>query len=365
MSIPWNNVDPLKGVAGYERVGLLGQGAFGGVILYKRTLADGSKDEVAVKFIGINETLNFKLVEREVCSQRMLLHPHVIQLKRLGISPDLRYLYMVLEYAKDGDLFSYINKRHRLSEHEARWFFQQLIFGLDYCHKRGIVSRDLKPENLLLSRNPFAQSTSDSPANYHLKIADFGLSKAGFNSMPKSRVGTITYMAPEVLLAGSGRTYDGELADVWSCGVVLYVMLFGKYPFTFPENQNNATEWAAAMKKLVNGLYETPSNVRVSQPCLDLLSKLMQPLPNKRVTCAEVMAHPWFMEGLPPAAITRNTDLVNHQLRNPPPWEQTWEEVLQVLMAAQDAPQKNQKTGGGKTDGFDDEDEVPSMYDLI
>mmetsp|Transcript_10229 Transcript_10229/g.18906 ORF Transcript_10229/g.18906 Transcript_10229/m.18906 type:complete len:366 (-) Transcript_10229:182-1279(-) len=358
-------INPLKDVEGYEHIKALGKGAFGGVELYNRTLPDGSKEEVAVKFLPISENLNFKLVEREVCSQRMLLHPHVIQLKRLEITPDRHYLYMVLEYARDGDLFSYINRHRRLGENETRWFFQQLIFGLDYCHKRGVINRDLKPENLLMSRNPFSQSKTETPSNYHLKIADFGLSKAGFNSMPKSRVGTMTYMAPEVLLAGSGRTYEGELADMWSCGVVLYVMLFGRYPFNFPENQQNAAEWSVAIKKLVKGLYEIPASVKVTPSCLDLLSILMQPLVNKRATCADVMKHPWFLEGLPAAAVTRNTDLVNHQLKHSPPWEQSWEEVLQVLTEAQKASQrgKDSKKAGVFVD--DDEDVVPSMLDMV
>jgi serine/threonine-protein kinase SRK2 len=110
---------------------------------------------------------------------------------------------------------------------QARYFFQQLISGVSYCHSMQVCHRDLKLENTLLDG-------SDAP---RLKICDFGYSKSSvLHSQPKSTVGTPAYIAPEVLLK---KEYDGKIADVWSCGVTLYVMVVGAYPFEDPEEPKN------------------------------------------------------------------------------------------------------------------------------
>lgn len=132
------------------------------------------------------------------------------------------HLGIVMEYASGGELFDRIVKIGRFSEDEARYFFQQLISGVEFCHKSGVCHRDLKLENTLLDGSP-------APL---LKICDFGYSKSMLmDSQPKSTVGTPAYIAPEVL---SKKKYDGHKADVWSCGVTLYVMLVGAYPFEDP-----------------------------------------------------------------------------------------------------------------------------------
>ncbi|GAU19134.1 hypothetical protein TSUD_79570 [Trifolium subterraneum] len=164
------------------------------------------------------------------------------------------HLAIVMEYAAGGELFERICSAGRFSEDEARYFFQQLISGVSYCHSMEICHRDLKLENTLL----------DGSSAPRLKICDFGYSKARTNnhlnfiqhifhtnhehkhrhdtgssvlhSQPKSTVGTPAYIAPEVL---SRREYDGKIADVWSCGVTLYVMLVGAYPFEDPEDPKN------------------------------------------------------------------------------------------------------------------------------
>ncbi|DBA73594.1 TPA: Serine/threonine-protein kinase sapk9, variant 2 [Trebouxia sp. C0004] len=205
----------------YEVIRDIGSGNFGVAKLVrdKRT-----GELVAVKFIERGEKIN-KNVERELINHRSLLHPNIIRFREVFLTPT--HLGIAMEYAAGGETFDRIVKAGRCSEGEARFFFQQLISGVDNCHSKGVCHRDLKLENTLLDGRPAPR----------LKICDFGYSKSAlFDSQPKSMVGTPAYIAPEVL---SRQQYDGEIADVWSCGVTLYVMLVGAYPFEDPLDPRN------------------------------------------------------------------------------------------------------------------------------
>ena len=132
-----------------------------------------------------------------------------------------------MEYAENGELFDYIISKGKLTEYESNKFFHQIIDSIDYIHKMGICHRDLKPENMLLDNNN------------DLKLIDFGLSNLYYkNELIKTPCGSPGYASPEML---RGENYNGLLSDIWSCGIVLYVMLFGYLPF------DDNTE---------NGLYE-------------------------------------------------------------------------------------------------------------
>ena len=164
-------------------------------------------------------------VFREIVNHRSLRHPNIIRFKEVVLTPT--HLAIVMEYAAGGELFERICEAGRFHEDEARYFFQQLVCGVSYCHAMQICHRDLKLENTLLDGSPAPR----------LKICDFGYSKSSvLHSRPKSTVGTPAYIAPEVL---SRREYDGKHADVWSCGVTLYVMLVGAYPFEDPKDPKN------------------------------------------------------------------------------------------------------------------------------
>lgn len=143
-----------------------------------------------------------------LCARTQLRHPHVIQFKEAFLTSE--HVCIAMEYATGGSLFHYVQKQSRLKEAVARWFFQQLVIGCDYCHKRGVANRDIKLENTLL------QKVNGLPLPL-LKICDFGYSKADFKSAAKSKVGTLTYMAPEVLVNRDGR-YDGKVG--WSCWLI-------------------------------------------------------------------------------------------------------------------------------------------------
>lgn len=182
---------------------------------------------------------------------------------------------MVLEYA-GSELFNYIVDHGKMAEDKARKFFQQIVCAVEYCHRHKIVHRDLKPENLLLDEN------------LHVKIADFGLSNIMTDgNFLKTSCGSPNYAAPEVI---SGKLYAGPEVDVWSCGVILYVLLVGRLPFD--------DEYIPALfKKIAQGNYHVPHYL--SQGAVRLIKKMLQVSPVHRITVQEIRQDPWFVKDLP------------------------------------------------------------------
>ncbi|KAJ9529711.1 hypothetical protein QJQ45_014440 [Haematococcus lacustris] len=288
--------DPLAETNGrYTKIQSLGKGSFGFVQLASSN--NGKTQEmVAVKLLKRGDVN--KYVEGEIVNHSLLRHPHVIQFKEVFLTSE--YICIAMEYATGGSLFHYVQKQGRLKEAVARWFFQQLIIGTDYCHKRGVANRDIKLENTLL------QVVKGLPLPL-LKICDFGYSKADFKSAAKSKVGTLTYMAPEVLVNRDGK-YDGKVADIWSCGVMLFVMLYGRYPFDTPAGQNvpKAAEILQMLDKMLNQRYSIPEAADTSAKGRDLLQRMLLPDPVHRIQLDQIRSHPWFLTNLPPEATTMN-----------------------------------------------------------
>ncbi|GAB4832037.1 CBL-interacting protein kinase 18 [Ancistrocladus abbreviatus] len=259
----------------YELERLLGQGNFAKVYQAKDIKSGQS---VAIKIIDKEKVFKPVLdeqIKREISIMRLVRHPNIVHLYEVMASKNK--IYMVLEYAKGGDLFNKV-VRGRLKEDVARWIFQQLISAVYCCHNRGVYHRDLKPENLLL----------DEDGN--LKVSDFGLSALAESKREDGLLhticGTPTYVAPEVV---SRRGYDGAKADIWSCGVILYVMLAGHLPF----RESNLMELYRKMRKAD---YKCPNwfppEVR------KLLSKILDPNPNTRISIRKIMESSWFRKGL-------------------------------------------------------------------
>ncbi|XP_061358095.1 SNF1-related protein kinase catalytic subunit alpha KIN10-like [Gastrolobium bilobum] len=252
----------------------LGIGAFGKVKIAEHVLT-GHK--VAIKILNRRKIKNMEMeekVRREIKILRLFMHHHVIRLYEVVETP--ADIYVVTEYVKSGELFDYIVEKGRLHEDEARNFFQQIISGVEYCHRNMVVHRDLKPENLLL----------DSKSN--VKIADFGLSNIMRDGhFLKTSCGSPNYAAPEVI---SGKLYAGPEVDVWSCGVILYALLCGTLPFD-DENIPNL------FKKIKGGIYTLPSHL--SPSARDLIPRMLVVDPMKRMTIPEIRQHPWFQVRLP------------------------------------------------------------------
>ncbi|CAI9767075.1 unnamed protein product [Fraxinus pennsylvanica] len=252
----------------------LGIGSFGKVKIAEHTL---TRHKVAVKILNRKKIKNMDMeekVRREIKILRLFMHPHIIRLYEVVETHS--DIYVVMEYVKSGELFDYIVEKGRLQEEEARNFFQQIISGVEYCHRNMVVHRDLKPENLLL----------DSKRN--VKIADFGLSNIMRDGhFLKTSCGSPNYAAPEVI---SGKLYAGPEVDVWSCGVILYALLCGTLPFD-DENIPNL------FKKIKGGIYTLPSHL--SPGARDLIPRMLIVDPMKRMTIPDIRAHSWFRAHLP------------------------------------------------------------------
>jgi carbon catabolite-derepressing protein kinase len=184
-------------------------------------------------------------------------------------------IIMVLEYA-GGELFDYIVQHGKMQEDKARRFFQQIICAVEYCHRHKIVHRDLKPENLLLD------------TDLNVKIADFGLSNIMTDgNFLKTSCGSPNYAAPEVI---NGKLYAGPEVDVWSCGVILYVLLVGRLPF---DDEHIPSLFA----KIAKGHYVVPSYM--SQGAAALIKKMLAVNPVHRATIDDIRSDPWFLKDLP------------------------------------------------------------------
>ncbi|KAF6156673.1 hypothetical protein GIB67_017809 [Kingdonia uniflora] len=206
----------MRKVGKYEVGKTIGEGTFAKVKFAQNT---ETGESVAMKVLAKSTILKHKMVnqiKREISIMKIIRHPYIVRLHEVLASQTK--IYIILEFITGGELFDKIVHQGKLSERESRRHFQQLIDAVDYCHSKGVYHRDLKPENLLL----------DSQGN--LKVSDFGLSALSQEGVEllHTTCGTPNYVAPEVL---SHQGYDGSAADVWSCGVILYVLMAGYLPF--------------------------------------------------------------------------------------------------------------------------------------
>lgn len=287
-----------------------------------------TKEKYALKFIERGERSVSRYVHREIVNHMKLRHPHVISLREVFLTQ--HHLVLVMEYAPGGDLFSLVQSQKGLSEDDARWFFQQIVIAIDYCHKLGVCSRDIKLENTLL----------DSSPRPLVKLCDFGFSKdSNYHSAPTSRVGTPAYLAPEVIQAGEGARYSGAAADIWSLGVLLYVMLCGSYPFRRREDdsKNAAAKMDALLQRIKAVDYSFPSHVKLSEEAKDLVTKMLVKDPDSRATLDEIMDHPWFRQGLSPEVLSFNDPLVEKS-KSEPVTMGIEEEIARIVKEAEQVP---------------------------
>ncbi|KAK2958466.1 putative CBL-interacting protein kinase 23 [Blattamonas nauphoetae] len=255
----------------------LGEGTFGKVKQCKNSITN---EMLAMKIIDKEKVLKHHMsdqLKREISLMKKLRHENIIRMHEVLTSKSK--VFIVLELAQGGELFQKIADSGRFDEKTSRYYFQQLIRGVDFCHQNGICHRDLKPENLLLDERGV------------LKITDFGLCALSDadNVLLKTQCGTPNYTAPEILIGGQ---YDGKPTDVWSCGIILFVMLAGYLPF---EEDNNVE----LFRKIKKAEFEYPSYFPAQPKAL--INKILNPSPANRMTIADIKKDPWFVHNLNPS----------------------------------------------------------------
>lgn len=258
----------------YDVGKVLGRGAFSVVKLGKRK-TDGM--EVAIKCITKKEIdeKELQLLEREIDIMKKLKHPHIIGLLNVVDTADM--LYLVLEIAPGGELFDAIVDRGNYTESDAARIVKQMLEAIQYIHKQGIAHRDLKPENLLLANKKGEPEV--------IKLADFGLSKDTAEAALQTACGTPDYVAPEVLLS---EPYDMNV-DLWSIGVITYVLLCGFPPF-YGETQKDLFDNILS----ANFDFPSPEWDQVSDEAKAFVKHLLVLDPAQRYGADEALEDPWI-----------------------------------------------------------------------
>ncbi|XP_020021432.1 serine/threonine-protein kinase SIK2 isoform X3 [Castor canadensis] len=285
----------------YDIEGTLGKGNFAVVKLGRHRI---TKTEVAIKIIDKSQldAVNLEKIYREVQIMKMLDHPHIIKLYQVMETKSM--LYLVTEYAKNGEIFDYLANHGRLNESEARRKFWQILSAVDYCHGRKIVHRDLKAENLLLDNN------------MNIKIADFGFGnffKSG--ELLATWCGSPPYAAPEVF---EGQQYEGPQLDIWSMGVVLYVLVCGALPFDGPT-------LPILRQRVLEGRFRIP--YFMSEDCEHLIRRMLVLDPSKRLTIAQIKEHKWMLIEVP----VQRPVLYPQEQENEPSIGEFNEQVLRLM----------------------------------
>lgn len=260
----------------YQVVKRLGEGSYGVVWKVKHLLTDNDR---AMKRINKNSKTK-KETEQEILNEIQILkkmdHPNIVKIFEFYNTPEGYFL--ITEYCTKGELFNEIVDKAPFSEPLAAHIMYQIFSAVNYCHQSEIVHRDLKPENILIE-------SVDELGLYHLKIIDFGTAKLLEKSKSENKViGSSYYIAPEVL----NKNYN-EKCDLWSCGVILYILLSGRAPFS-GETDN------AILEKIKLGKYDltrSPFN-KISTESKDLLKKLLEINPKRRISADNAINHPWL-----------------------------------------------------------------------
>ena len=259
-----------KKIGDYILFEQIGQGTFSKVT---RAFHIITEQIVAVKILDkqkIEDEIDIERIIREIEILRSISHPNISQMYETYST--VHNFYLMMEYVDGGDLFDYISDNCYLPEQKACYFFRQLISVMEYLAELGISHRDIKPENILLDKN-----------HENIKVIDFGLSNYCMeHELLHSSCGSPCYASPEML---SGNPYRGITTDLWSAGIVLYSMLVGALPF-------DDQELHKLYEQIKLGKFYIPSTL--SLEAIDLLKKILQVDPKKRITIQELKEHKWY-----------------------------------------------------------------------
>lgn len=318
-------------ISNYEIGKEIGSGSFGTVNIAQDR---GTGEKVAVKCISKSKIQKSNMgcqVKKEITTMKKLDHPNIVRIKEVLMSDT--HLYLILEYVGGGELFTRLVRQGKLSENVAKRYFKQVMDAVKFCHNLYICHRDIKPENILLDSNdnvkiadfgfasimepepgsetesesepaldayvpmssinennntesgsiePFADFVPDSTSPPKKKTNKFRQLPSKIMQKMSTMCGTTQYMAPEIVNRDS---YRGDKADIWSCGVVLFVLLTGYLPF----DSNNPD---IVTQKIKNGTFTIPNFI--SGPARDVLTKLLTANPLVRPSAKTMLQHQWF-----------------------------------------------------------------------
>ena len=262
----------------YKKLNFIGEGSFASVYRVQNRITESIR---AMKIISKSSTCSEE-DEQEIVNEinilRTLDHPNV--LKIFEFYSDKNSYSIVTELCSGGELFQEIVDKGPFNESYSAYVMFQILSAINYCHNMKVIHRDLKPENILI--------VDRDKNNYpRIKICDFGTSKMfEKGAVQKKLVGSSYYIAPEVLK----KRYD-EKCDIWSCGVILYILLSGRPPFGGDTDKE-------IMDNVTMGKYDLQTNPfdKVSKSCKDLIQKLLIMEPKKRINAQDALNHPWFKE---------------------------------------------------------------------
>jgi len=243
----------------------LGRGAYGEVVLMNDMRQD---KQVAMKIIskrGIRDKKTIESFNNEINIHKRIIHDNIIRL--FSYAEDERSIYIVMEYAKGGNLFRLLRNKIRFSEKEAFYYFMQTCSAIDFLHRNGLMHRDIKPENLLITEDKI------------LKLCDFGCCIKTDNELTNDYCGTIEYMAPEMLRRGN----YGKKADIWSLGILLYELLHGYAPYRCGTGRE-------AIRRISRQL---PVFKYAHDDAKELIELMLNKDPSKRPEVWEIFLHPW------------------------------------------------------------------------
>lgn len=287
---------------GYVVEHVLGTGSFGEVLLVTKVRSSNNNDynnNYRDDSINIGRQLVIKKIPNdrmkmcEVEAGRILSHPNIVTFYEHFQDKDFHYL--VLEYVRGIDLFTFMESRNfqGLPEVVARKIFGQIASAIQYCHQEGVAHRDLKLENILID-----------PKTLHVKIIDFELCKIGDEAC-SDVCGSVDYIAPEILQ--EKPHYSPKKADIWCLGTILYCLLFANFPFS-AEERLNALIPEGGQPVMPHPLLEFPKKSLVSQNARDLCERAMTVDPNRRISMPGIMAHGWMLgQDINTASSDRNT----------------------------------------------------------
>lgn len=265
----------------YSLIRKIGEGSFASVwCAIHRVL----KKNVAVKIIEKQRDMQqLKMVRREIDIMRKLDHQFIVQL--FEVFEDDTHIFMVMEYLPKGTIKDSILFEGSIKESDARKYFVQVVIALKYLHQMGIIHRDIKAENIMLDENN------------NIRITDFGLSNE--ISLSQTACGTPAYAAPEVILR---KSYNEKL-DIWSIGILLYMMLTSNYPFDDPSVPG-------LLRKIIHADIDFPDFI--SEIAKDLILLLLEKNQEKRISINEILLHPWcLVDGPLPDIQQRSNDFID------------------------------------------------------